>query len=315
MGRRKNKIGHVTEEHDTAKSLLTDQEPSSKVSNSDDFVWDLPGLHKYEFYAAADYLRRHEKNQGLPRPANNTQASTNTRIGLVTKKLDQKMLDYLALLFARVKRTDVPAKHVTATALRKVDSNLEIWIAKNEGPKGDDEDIKSDLEAWFQRKGDWEKDTILMSSDLKRFWQDRNKWYADNIKTLWKRICEGDKPDKNGDSSVKVRRRRPELKYEQSDSDLMNEEPVGLVASYSSRQLMGCVCAFPFSINKGNGDSRDHLLLALKKSKRTTSSKKVLHQALDPGFNFWDNGSLAENRTRRRQLKNRRKDSCRLEGV
>lgn len=226
--------GRTLEERNPSKGEENTPKPPKRVSKSDDFVWDLPGFDKYEFYAAADYLRRHEKNQGLPRPANNTQAPTNIRTGLVTGKLEQKMLDYLALLFAKAKRTDIPAKHVTATALRKVGTGFEIWIAKNEGPKDEDEEFRSNLELWFKRKGDWEKDAALMTSEIKHFWRDRLDHYADKIRILWTHICEGPKPDTEEDSSAKAHKGRRKLKDVKNNSDQFDKEPIGLVKSYNT---------------------------------------------------------------------------------
>ena len=138
-------------------------------------------FNKYDFYAAADYLRRHEKNQGF-RPANDTQASTNIRAGIV----ERDMLDDLALLFARVKQSDTPAKHVTATALKRVGPDLEIWIAKNDGPKDEDEKFRSNLADWLNRKeySKWNSDEALMASSIKHFWRDRLNHYAGSVRSL-----------------------------------------------------------------------------------------------------------------------------------
>ena len=221
---KKSTQSHSLEERNPFKGQENMPKPPKRISKSDDFIWDLPGFNKYEFYAAADYLRRHEKNQGIPRRANNTQAPTNIRTGLVTGQLEQKMLDYLALLFAKAKKKDKPAKHVTATALRKDGTCLEIWIAKNEGPKDEDEEFRSDLESWFKGKGAWEEDPALMKSDIEHFWRDRLDHYADTIRTFWKLIRKGPKPDTEEDSSAKAHKGRRKLKDEQSNQDQIDKE-------------------------------------------------------------------------------------------
>lgn len=149
-----------------------------RVKKTDDFVWKLPGFDKNAFYAAADYLRRPGKNQGLL-PSNPKQAGTNPS----TPQLERDMLDYLALLFARVKTTDDPPRHVSATALKTVDKGLglEIWIAKNDGAKEQDEQFRSDLELWFNRKGPWKNDPEAMKSDIEEYWDDRLNYYCKNF--------------------------------------------------------------------------------------------------------------------------------------
>ena len=172
---------------------------------------------------------------GRPRPSkpeNDTQAPTNLRKGLVTGQLEQRTLDHLALLFARVKKSDTPAKHVTATALRKAGTGLEIWIAGDGGPKEEDEEFRLNLQSWFQRKGDWEKDDGLMTSAMKSFWRDRLDHYAHQIITLWKSLCEGPKPDIEEESEIaKERKSRRKLKNASSDSVQMDKDPAGLVKS------------------------------------------------------------------------------------
>jgi hypothetical protein len=102
-----------------------------RFDKDDAKVWEQPGFDKYEFYAAAQYLQKHEKNQGFYK-SNDTQGSA-IRSGLPTDKVACEMLDCLALLFARVKNRTSP-EHVTATALKRTEGCVEIWIAKNHGP-------------------------------------------------------------------------------------------------------------------------------------------------------------------------------------
>jgi hypothetical protein len=127
--------------------------PPKSVTKSDDEIWNLPGFNKYEFYAASEYFRSEKnQNQGLG-PTDHTYSSTRSTTGHVAGKLRQDMLDHLALLFAKVKTTTaIPPKHVTATALKKVGTNLEIWIAKNDEPDDPDQKFKSDLQLWFNKK-------------------------------------------------------------------------------------------------------------------------------------------------------------------
>ena len=175
----------------SSKKLENKPKLPEKVSASDAFVWNLPGLNMCEFYAAADYLRRQEKSQSLLQLGTKTQTSKNVK----TEQAERDTLDYLAILFARVKSSDVKAKHVTATALRKVDFlDLEICIAKNDGPKDKDESFRSDLELWFSEKGPWERNPDLMSSEIEEFWSERIDHYANNIRKIWEDLCKGPKP-------------------------------------------------------------------------------------------------------------------------
>lgn len=73
-------------------------------------------------------------------------------MNLQAGKVERDMLDNLALLFARVKTSERPAKHVTATALKLSGTEVEIWIAKNDGSKGEDEQFRQDLEDWFNAR-------------------------------------------------------------------------------------------------------------------------------------------------------------------
>lgn len=250
MGKAKKNIFEEQKIHSNSSSIEQDRtlkkqkpskgqkdtsKPSNRVSKSDDFVWKLPGFDKYGFYAAANYLSKQEKNQGLSWSANNTQASTNIQKGLVTASLDRQMLDYLALLFARVKKTDASVKdsdasaqHVTATALKKVDTGLEIWIAKNDGPKDEDEEFRVNLEAWFNRNGEWETNADSMTSEIKDFWRDRHHHYARSIKSLWNRIRQG--PDR----LAKVTKGRRNLEEVQRNTDQIDQESIDLDKSYNA---------------------------------------------------------------------------------
>ena len=199
-----------------------------RVAKDDGFVWKLPGFNMSEFYAAAEYIRRHEKNQGL-RPANKTQKSTNIK----ATPVEQDMLDKLALLFARVKTSGRPPEHVTATALKKGKAGLEIWIAKNDGPKDKDEGFRADLEVWFNQKGSWCKDAGLMDREIRSFWGDRLQFYVSKIKTLWRSMCKGPKPS-TSNSSPKIGKigkwSKDVLKHVDSSSDRAE----GLNSSYKA---------------------------------------------------------------------------------
>lgn len=167
------------------------QNLAGKTPWADDHIWQLPGLSRFEFYAASEYLRQCEKNQGISRAANNTQSQANIRKGLATDPVQQQALDYLALLFARfkhLKRSGGPPQHVTATALKRTNKGWEIWIAKNCGAQGDDERIKSSLERWFQNEGAWAAKPDLMQAALREFWNDRLLYYAEEINSMWKHI-------------------------------------------------------------------------------------------------------------------------------
>lgn len=56
---------------------FSSKEPKS-ISKSDDFVWNLPGLQKHGFYAAAYYLSKYEKNQ-IPKKARSTRSTANLK--------------------------------------------------------------------------------------------------------------------------------------------------------------------------------------------------------------------------------------------
>lgn len=199
-----------------------------RVAKDDGFVWKLPGFNISEFYAAAEYIRRHEKNQGL-RPANKTQKSTNIK----ATPVEQDMLDKLALLFARVKQGGRPPEHITATALKKGKAELEILIAKNDGPKDKDEGFRADLEAWFNQKGSWSKDAGLMDRDIRSFWGDRLQFHISKTKALWKSMCKGPKTSASN-SNAKIdkigKRSKDALKHVDSSSD----RAAGLSSSYKA---------------------------------------------------------------------------------
>ena len=156
----------------------------------DALVWKQPGFDKHEFYAAAQYLQRYEKNQGFYK-SNDPQGSA-IRNGLPTDKVACEMLDCLALLFARVKGSKTSPEHVTATALRRTEQRVEIWIAKNHGPREKDEDFRSDLNNWFNNKGAWSKNASLMAKDIAHFWRIRLEFYNDSITSLWRQLCPED---------------------------------------------------------------------------------------------------------------------------
>jgi hypothetical protein len=164
-----------------------------RIDKDDALVWEQPGFDKYEFYAAAQYLQRHEKNQGFYK-SNNTQRSA-IRNGLSTDKATCEMLDCLALLFARVKNSKASPEHVTATALKRTEQCVEIWIAKNHGPRVADENFRTDLERWFNNKGAWTESASLMATDIASFWRSRLEYYNSNITLLWKQLCPVE-PDK-----------------------------------------------------------------------------------------------------------------------
>lgn len=253
---------HRAEQGLSAHSKEPGDEPSvlPRSTESDDFVWELPGFDKAGFYAAADYLRTLEQNQDLPRAAEHTYSRTNIENSLSTRQLGEyeqlvkDVLDNLALLFANAKKTDslpadrntaaenkhniaenkytpiknkvIPAKHVTATALKVNGIDLEIWIAKNDGPTTEDEDFRSKLEMWFNRKGVWNKKAALMTAEINDFWRQRLHYYRVEIKKAWKVLGNGPKPNIEGDSSG-----RAEVKVAQSGNKA-EAEVVGLGKSY-----------------------------------------------------------------------------------
>jgi hypothetical protein len=196
-----------------SKGAEDEGEVLSRVEKSDDFVWNLPGFDKHEFYAAAHFLRKQEKNQGFRTKFGNTaQTSLSIKHALATGQAEADMLDYLALLFARAKYEDTPAKHVTATALKLGVRGFEVWIAKNDGPKKEDESFRANLEEWFNKKdySRWEKEPASMAVDLKYFWRDRHNYYASKIVSLWKEICRGPRSE-NEDGPTTVPERRKKL--------------------------------------------------------------------------------------------------------
>ena len=91
-------------------------------------LWGLVGLSKTDFYAAAFFLTRHQRQQERDEHPKKPR----------TERPMRELLDGLALLFARVKKHDTPA-HVTATALQTIDEGhsrtLKFFIAKNRGPQ------------------------------------------------------------------------------------------------------------------------------------------------------------------------------------
>lgn len=161
-----------------------------RFDKDDALVWKQPGFDKCEFYAAAQYLQRHEKNQGFYK-SNDTQGSA-IRNDLPTDKVACEMLDCLALLFARLKHSETSPEHVTATALKRTEQRVEIWIAKNHGPKVVDENFRADLENWFNNKGAWTKNASLMANDIARFWRIRLEYYNNSITSLWRQLCPKD---------------------------------------------------------------------------------------------------------------------------
>ncbi|OAL53529.1 hypothetical protein IQ07DRAFT_596566 [Pyrenochaeta sp. DS3sAY3a] len=169
---------------------LSASDPASRKEQPDDIVWTLPGLSRADFYAASEFLRRHGKNQGLTRQLNTRNVTIGVQAHTCTP-LQQKTLDHVALLFARVKRTTPstgPPEHVTATALRKGRDGFEIWIAKNHGPQGEDESFRKNLELYFNGKGLWAKKPYEMTSDMVRFWKERLDHYISHIKMYWSRL-------------------------------------------------------------------------------------------------------------------------------
>lgn len=225
---RKDRKGRKAFNHYSTSSQIQDQtvERVPRIIKNDDFVWALPGLDKKVFYAAAEFLRKQEKNQGLM-PGNSQQATTNLR----TERIQCETLDYVALLFARVKSRSSP-QHVTATALQQYPGALEIWIAKNDGPKGEDERFRSDLESWFNRKGVWHKKPEQMAPEMACFWKERINHYVDDpkkgIRALWRELCKGPDSDTVAED-VSAVGGNDEWKLEFSESE--HQQP-GLVQSY-----------------------------------------------------------------------------------
>ncbi|KAF4628821.1 hypothetical protein G7Y89_g9331 [Cudoniella acicularis] len=94
-------------------------------------VWNLPGLDKETFYAAALYLHTAAKGQ-LRDPSERS-----IRYETKTDEDTQNFLDRLADCFARSKTED-PSAHVTATAMVIEDQlrKITIYISKNHSEKG-----------------------------------------------------------------------------------------------------------------------------------------------------------------------------------
>ncbi|KAL9084741.1 MAG: hypothetical protein Q9165_007916 [Trypethelium subeluteriae] len=153
-------------------------------------IWNLPTLDKFQFFAAAHYLSRVQRNQERrPRTWSKTDY-TNPK----ATDIEKKLLDGIALLFARVKQSKdknrqakASAQHVTATAIRKTDKGLTIYIAKNDGPKTvsdiGDEDFAEDLCSWFNKKTD---DSIRQR--MQEFWKARRQYYLEQIPLIWKKM-------------------------------------------------------------------------------------------------------------------------------
>ena len=148
-------------------------------------IWNLPTLDKFQFFAAAHYLSRVQRNQEC-RPR--TWSKTNYPNPKATD-IEKKLLDGIALLFARVKQSKdkdqqpkATAQHVTATAIRKTNESLTIYIAKNDGPKIGDEDFAQHLSRWFNNKMN---DSIRQ--EMQEFWKARRQYYSTQIPTIWKK--------------------------------------------------------------------------------------------------------------------------------
>jgi hypothetical protein len=129
---------------------LNDREP----------VWALDGFDIANFYAAAYYLSKTDRDQEHRKPD-----LKNRSLGVhPAADLEKQVLEDLALLFARVK--SVPSdgrfnamepttpQHVTAAAMVYTGGTLvEIHIAKNDGAQMVDEmhddELRQDLQKWF----------------------------------------------------------------------------------------------------------------------------------------------------------------------
>ena len=239
MGKNKKSRGQNSLEDGTSSSfpsqshLRSHLQPEGPVPEDDNYVWKLPGFNICEFYAAAEYLRKQEKNQGL-RPANRSQTSTNVK----TTDVEEAMLDKLALLFARVKSGGKSPMHVTATALKKGKAGYEIWIAKNDGPKNDgqgldDQQFKTDLQDWFKTKGAWGTDATLMDRDFRYFWRDRLEHYLRKIRESWDALCRGLKTSaSDGDAKVPKAGRKARAAPASAEGD--EEKHAGLMVSHDA---------------------------------------------------------------------------------
>lgn len=64
--------------------------PTDKTSWADEHIWNLPGLSRFDFYAASEYLRQCEKNQGPSAIANNAPSPANIRKGLEASPVQQR---------------------------------------------------------------------------------------------------------------------------------------------------------------------------------------------------------------------------------
>jgi hypothetical protein len=80
-------------------------------------IWELPGLQKHTFYAAAKFLQKCQPVQKKFERSNSRKDESNAENGL--SPLGEKLLNQIALLFARTKDRKYTAKNVTATAMKK----------------------------------------------------------------------------------------------------------------------------------------------------------------------------------------------------
>lgn len=174
------------------KRLERSNEPKDTISNTTsgivrpdttndaEPIWNIPGLQKDQFYAAAFYLSRVQRSQErldwkqkemhYPNPE-----TTNT---------EKELLDGVALLFARVKNPpELKPQHVTATAMSKTDKGLMIHVAKNNGPEPEDIDFARELSSLFSKKPSGPVPNIM-----KHFWKNRSEFYKQNLAPIWKRL-------------------------------------------------------------------------------------------------------------------------------
>ncbi|SPO07079.1 uncharacterized protein DNG_09773 [Cephalotrichum gorgonifer] len=148
-------------------------------------IWDLPGLAKDQFYAAAYFLSRLQSQQG---PDEYTPAKCHTP---AARRI---LLDGLALLFARAKAPGADrAANVTAVAMEEVKSGagnrtIIFHVAKNGGPQTLDQQgdkaFADELAAWLNSDTDIDRDPRPLSgmwSGLTRFWNQRVRTYLKTI--------------------------------------------------------------------------------------------------------------------------------------
>lgn len=164
-----------------ASTALTPQIPSSQGSSKlkSETIWTLPAFQRDQFFAAAFYLSTQQPTQR--REPSSKNRPNNPK--LVATPAQEKFLDLIALLFARVKGFP---QHVTATALKETADYYDIHVVKNGGPKEGDKDLAHKLTSWFNNKRDNATDET-MQKEMANFWKERGDVYWDSVRSDWKK--------------------------------------------------------------------------------------------------------------------------------